>query len=91
VDRINLFNQSYLGSSNLKSDETIHNWKLGAYDAQSDPLHMPSHVQEKLSSNPAVKLVITQELNPILSTPSSSDFQSTDPRIRLYSQVEKLV
>ena len=91
MDKINLFNQSYLGASNLKSDETIHNWRLGSYDAQSDPLHMPSHVLEKPSSNPAVKLVITQEVNPLLNTPSSSDFQSSDPRIRLYAQVEKLV
>lgn len=90
MDKVHLFNQSYLGSSTLKSDETIHNWQLGSYSAQGNPLHMPTHVIDKSSPNPAVNLAITQ-VNPLLAPPSSADFQSSDPRIRLYSQIEKLI
>jgi hypothetical protein len=90
MEKINLFNQSYLGSSTLKSDETVHNWQLGAYGAQGNPLHLPNHVQEKADAEPAVSI----NINPIhapSATQSSHNFQSSDPRIRLYSQIDKII
>ncbi len=87
MDKINLYNRSYLGSSSLKSDETVQQWKIGAFSAQASLSHPATHVQEKPAIGPAAQV----DLNPLSKSQSSPSFMSSDPRIQRYFTMQNIV
>ena len=87
VDKINVYNRSYLDASSLKSDETVKQWKIGAFSAQASLSHPAVNVEEKLAISPAAKV----DINPLSTVQSASTIMTGDLRIKRYFAMQNIV
>jgi len=87
VDKINVYNRSYLDASSLKSDETVQQWKIGSFSAQASLSHPAVNVEEKLAISPAAKV----DINPLSTVQSSSTIMIGDPRVKHYFAMQNIV
>jgi len=87
VDKINVYNRSYLDTSSLKSDETVQQWKIGTYGAQASLSHRAVNVEEKPAISPAAKV----DINPLSTVQSSSSIMTGDPRVKRYFAMQNII
>ena len=87
MDKINVYNRSYLDASSLKSDETVQQWKIGSFRAQASLSHPAVNVEEKLAISPAAKV----DINPLSTVQSSSTIMTGDPRVKHYFAMQNIV